>query len=186
MRRRTPRQFEKRRSRRSQSKSSRAAVFESAVDQLIDNRMLKSQQMRWEPRSVRLLLQVRGARGSQQIELSASSQSALGVKPSNSGPNAAARQFACRVSRVARAGHSRQFDLAATYSAAREEAAEGLSRLPSSCIVSAAGDSHASSNGPPVRASLMLLHWRWLDWFWRRLRQTLAQRNRELGIADPS
>ena len=33
--------------------------MESAVNQLIDKRMSKSQQMRWDPRSAHLLLQVR-------------------------------------------------------------------------------------------------------------------------------
>ena len=32
--------------------------MESAVNQLIDKRMSKSQQMRWDPRSAHLLLQV--------------------------------------------------------------------------------------------------------------------------------
>ena len=36
-----------------------SALVESAVNQLIDKRMSKSQQMRWDPRSAHLLLQVR-------------------------------------------------------------------------------------------------------------------------------
>ncbi|WP_444815099.1 hypothetical protein [Variovorax brevis] len=36
-----------------------SAFVESAVNQLIDKRMSKSQQMRWDPRSAHLLLQVR-------------------------------------------------------------------------------------------------------------------------------
>ena len=36
-----------------------SAFVESAVKQLIDKRMSKSQQMRWDSRSARLLLQVR-------------------------------------------------------------------------------------------------------------------------------
>ena len=39
-----------------------SAFVESAVNQLIDKRMSKSQQMRWDPRSAHLLLQVRDAR----------------------------------------------------------------------------------------------------------------------------
>lgn len=36
-----------------------SAFVESAVNQLIDKRMSKSQQMRWDPRSAHMLLQVR-------------------------------------------------------------------------------------------------------------------------------
>ena len=36
-----------------------SAFVESAVNQLIDRRMSKSQQMRWDPRSAHLLLQAR-------------------------------------------------------------------------------------------------------------------------------
>ncbi|MDM0065009.1 hypothetical protein [Variovorax sp. J31P207] len=36
-----------------------SAFMESAVNQLIDKRMSKSQQMRWDPRSAHILLQVR-------------------------------------------------------------------------------------------------------------------------------
>ena len=36
-----------------------SAFVESAVNQLIDKRMSKSQQMRWDPRSAHLLLEVR-------------------------------------------------------------------------------------------------------------------------------
>ena len=36
-----------------------SAFVESAVNQLIDKRMSKSQQMRWDPRSAHFLLQVR-------------------------------------------------------------------------------------------------------------------------------